>query len=323
MKIQIEKTSKYSEQNNVIEFDCKGKGTEDDPLIVDASLNLPESFEINESEVYINITNCTISKLKISVSRNISFIDCYIDWFEISGCTKIRITNTVSGVIGLEMCNDCFLENCDIARTFAIVNSSNNIIRNCSIKERFEYNLFNRCKDNVFENNQISNKLLHKIEENPLSNMDQGKKPLFTIIESPITIECTGKGFKEDPFIFTPQIFYAQRFSLIETVHHVLINNFNLRYIFIGRCKNKYINDCNVKIIELDYASNVKIAKTRIKNLWFGQCKNILISECIIDKVKLKKPFIGGTVFKNCKIDQIKGKSANKIMIENTIINQL
>lgn len=55
MKIKIDKTTKYSEKNNIIELECKGNGTKEHPLIIDASVDLPQSFEINESEAFIII----------------------------------------------------------------------------------------------------------------------------------------------------------------------------------------------------------------------------------------------------------------------------
>jgi len=50
------------------ELDCKGKGTEEDLFIIDESVALPNSFEINESEVFIHIINHRISKLNIAYS---------------------------------------------------------------------------------------------------------------------------------------------------------------------------------------------------------------------------------------------------------------
>lgn len=50
------------------ERDCKGKRTEEDPFIIDESVALPNSFQINESKAFIHIINHKISKLNIEHS---------------------------------------------------------------------------------------------------------------------------------------------------------------------------------------------------------------------------------------------------------------
>ncbi|MFX1281350.1 MAG: hypothetical protein ACFFA3_18525 [Promethearchaeota archaeon] len=318
MQLKIYKSSNYSENNNLLELECKGNGTKEDPFIINPSTNLPEYFEINESEDYILISNCSVSTLKISISKNITLKDCYVDWLEVSGCRNILITDVISGLLALVMSHKCTLYGCEIERELCISNSSNNLIKNCIVKQRLDYNLFERCSDNRFEDNIIPEKHLSKISKDSANLMnDSFEKQLFTIPESATTFECKGNGYKDDPFIFTPQVFYMNRFSLLETVHYVIIKNFNLRYIGLARCKNKFIEDSKIKLLLLDYCSNVKIERTEVKKLWIGQVQDVLISDCTVDKINVKKSFEGGIVFKNCAINQMKGKNLDKIKFES------
>ncbi|MFX1478258.1 MAG: hypothetical protein ACFFCI_09005 [Promethearchaeota archaeon] len=322
MKIVIDVTSKYSEKFNVAELDCKGSGTKDDPLIIDESVSIPTSFELNESELYIQMKNCMLLKLKISISKNILIEDCHIDWFELSGCSEIEIINVISGLIGMGMSNNCILNGCTIERELSIANSSNNLIKNFNVKKRLDYNLFERCTDNIFENNKISERYSGKIRTDSIEDKNTEKKQqIFTIVESSEEIECTGTGFKEEPFVFTPQEFWRQALYLLETVHYVLINNFNLKYIFLGRCKNKFIKDCDVRTIEVEHCSNIRIEKTNLKNLRFGPCENVIVTDCTIDKIEMYKSFRGGVVIKNCTVRRV-GKRAERLILENSPIQK-
>ncbi|MFX1489301.1 MAG: hypothetical protein ACFFBI_09150 [Promethearchaeota archaeon] len=322
MKIKIEKTSRYSEISNVIELDCKGNGTKDDPLIIDESVSLPTSFELNESELYIQMKNCMLLKLKISISKNILIEDCHIDWFELSGCSKIEIVNVISGLIGMGMSNNCILNGCTIERELSIANSSYNLIKNCIVKKRLDYNLFERCIDTTFENNKIPERYIGKIRTAAIKDKNTEKKhQIFTIVESAEEIECTGTGFKEEPFVFTPQKFWHHALYLLETVHYVLINDFNLRYIFLGRCKNKFIKNCDVRTIEMEHCSNIRIERTNLKYLRCGPCENVIVTDCTIDKIEIYKSFRGGVIIKNCSVRQV-GKRADRLNLENTEVQK-
>ncbi|MFX1478257.1 MAG: hypothetical protein ACFFCI_09000 [Promethearchaeota archaeon] len=322
MTIRIDKSYYYSGKNNTIELDCKGKGTKDDPFIIDGSVALPNSVEINESDAFIYLINCRISKLGITISKNITIKNSYIEQVWLSSCRDVRILNCLNRTIGLEMSQNCVLDGCKIERGFSSWCSSYNVIKNCTIKKIWEYNIFGRCKDNVFENNKIPEKYLAKLKRESMKkfNNNTTQNQIFSIIESdPDYVECTGTGFKEDPFIFMLQDIPCDStyFSFLESVHYVHIKHYDLHRLFFGFCKNKFINDCDIIALGLNYCSNVKIQKSHIQYLRLGHSKNILVSNCIVENLKLKKSFNGGIIFENCTIDLIKGKNDDKIEIIN------
>lgn len=324
MKFNIYRTPKYSEKNNIIELNCEGNGTENDPLIIDEFVPLPKSFEINDSEIFIHITNHTLSNLKISISKNITIDNCYIEWFELNSCAHIKISKASSVLMGIGMCNNCTLDGCIIWGTLSITNSSHNVIKNCDVHQRLIYNIFNQCRVNIFEGLDIPERDTDKILQDSSTGLDYSKnEQLFTIVESSQKIEGTGTGFKEDPFIFTPQEFSRQGFSLMESVHYVLIKNFNLRFIFLGRCKNKFIEDCKVRSIELKHCSNIRLDRTDLKTLRLGQCQDVTIDNCTIEILRLEKSFDEGVFIKDCLIRQIKGKNFDKLKLKYTEVQKI
>ncbi|MFW9876035.1 MAG: hypothetical protein ACFFG0_23275 [Candidatus Thorarchaeota archaeon] len=317
MKIKLYRNYKYSSLNNISEKDCRGSGTENDPVVIDGSIPLPREFlEIIDSEIFLLITNRNIKKLRITVSKNVIIKDCSIDWLWLSGCSDIKLVNVKSPSVVLEMCHNCILDDCEIR--LHLFNSTHNLIKNCTI-DFLESNLYLRSKDNIFENNNIHDKYLAKI-----SNQMTYDEQVFTVTEvTPPMIKCSGTGFVEDPFIFDLKDFSdSDSIYLMESAHNILINNYNIRLIWFKRCKNKIIEDCKLKYLGIEFCSDIKIEKDIIEKLYLGESKNLSIINCTIKKVKLKRSFKGGVVFKNCTLLQIKGKSVNKVKLENSKIQK-
>jgi hypothetical protein len=62
-----------------IELECKGEGTEQNPIIIEPTLDLPQDFDVRNNHLYINIINCKCHYISINNCKNITIEDCTFD----------------------------------------------------------------------------------------------------------------------------------------------------------------------------------------------------------------------------------------------------
>ncbi|MFX1281351.1 MAG: hypothetical protein ACFFA3_18530 [Promethearchaeota archaeon] len=144
-----------------IMLECTGTGTEDNPAIIEPSGNLPQSFRILNSNIYIDIVHCQIKSLLLANCQNIRVLNCTINYNIIEHCTKIEFKNVVANrKLQLFFCENIKIEECTIEK-LKLNHSNSNIFKKSTINQLKKI----RCKDNIFEANLVPEKLSLKLDE--------------------------------------------------------------------------------------------------------------------------------------------------------------
>ena len=152
----------YGRSINKLEIECSGTGTIEDPIIIDNSVQLPSSFEIEGSELYIHIKNLKLEhNFAISKSRNITIENC-----EFYHHTCLSSSNLII--------KKCFFVN----SLFRLVENSEfqDSIFGRIAMEDFHDNIFKKCEidrigwgskswDNKFEDCDIALNAIVKLEQ--------------------------------------------------------------------------------------------------------------------------------------------------------------
>jgi len=338
MKIVIYKDFFKKEwKKKEIEIECNGSGTEEDPIVIESSENLPRSFEIFDSNNKIIMKDFThssggyddeITWVSLFFSENLSIENCVMDnlYFHLS--SHIKIKNLTCRNLILSECQECLLEDCHIEETLAIVKSGKNKIKNCIIDYKFIYNLHHQCRDNTFENNQIPEEFIDSIVS--IKCVDKRTFTIngggfATVSGDSIELEFSGNGTEYDPIILKPSENIPYFMNLYGNRLNLLFKDFIPKHpkrIKFENCRNIIIEYGNLKSKYLRYCSNIRIKNISIKRVELEECQNITFEECEIGTVIIQKPIKNSIVFKNCSITRMKENLINKINIEDTQINK-
>lgn len=112
-------------EKNLMEFqknlNWKGKGTKEDPIIIENLVNLKELLRFKKIKSYIVIRNISLSELMIRHSANITVQNCIVYYFWI------------------EYCHELLVEKCSIVH-FNVEISNGNIFRNNTLHNRSGFN---------------------------------------------------------------------------------------------------------------------------------------------------------------------------------------
>ncbi|MHA2474419.1 MAG: hypothetical protein ACXAES_14430 [Promethearchaeota archaeon] len=141
------------------EIECKGSGTESDPAIIESSENLPRGLCMKNSNFFIIIQNCYLSKILLTSCQNIRIVNCNVRSITLQHSSNIFVNkSTMRRTLSLWWSNNIKIEDCNIKRV-KFTTSNSNIIKNSTIKKiKYVYG-----NDNIFKANIIPEKHLTKI----------------------------------------------------------------------------------------------------------------------------------------------------------------
>ncbi|MFW9873751.1 MAG: hypothetical protein ACFFG0_11655, partial [Candidatus Thorarchaeota archaeon] len=77
------------------EIECKGSGIESDPAVITPSENLPEKFELRDSNLYVVFQNCYLDHLLVESCRNVTINNCNIWYVSILNNSNCYVTNSM------------------------------------------------------------------------------------------------------------------------------------------------------------------------------------------------------------------------------------
>ena len=153
MRIKIyELRPKVYGRINKLEIECSGTGTIKDPIIIDNSVQLPSSFEIEGSELYIHIKDLKLEhNFSILKSRNITIENCEFynltclssSYLRINKCFFVNslfrlvenseFQDSIFGRITMEDFHDNIFKTCEIDRVGWGSKSWDNKFDDCDI----------------------------------------------------------------------------------------------------------------------------------------------------------------------------------------------
>ena len=157
-----------------IELDFKGKGTKEDPIILDNAENFPDQIEIYESEKHLlikdiiftftppqspNVKPSLIKKLfGLHFSTNVIFEDCVIEYISLHSDHNIIVKNCSIKRLIINECSKCSFENTRITEELVLFKSVDNRFTDCEIHElSIGWSKGKECpgRGNIFNNTQI------------------------------------------------------------------------------------------------------------------------------------------------------------------------
>ncbi len=116
-----------------LEIECKGSGTEEDPLIIEPSESLPDSFHIIRSHLFVIVKNCKRDFISLNSCTNITITKCNFKNCVIKNCNDINIKDTsISNNLKIYDCMDIKIED-SIIKNLKCKRSNSTNIRNCTI----------------------------------------------------------------------------------------------------------------------------------------------------------------------------------------------
>ncbi|MFX1257614.1 MAG: hypothetical protein ACFFAN_07140 [Promethearchaeota archaeon] len=129
-----------------IELECKGMGTQDNPIIITSSENLPKVLTISKSNQHIVIRNLNLRFIGLYSCKNITIEKCKFEAFKLFHCSDFKIKNSSFGKFSLKECHDIEVEGCSMNRIRIVRLLSNQInkFKNCTLdrlKEKFRNKL--------------------------------------------------------------------------------------------------------------------------------------------------------------------------------------
>ncbi|MFX1488508.1 MAG: hypothetical protein ACFFBI_05130 [Promethearchaeota archaeon] len=148
-------------------LECKGKGTEEDPVIIEPSEDLPKSFKIKNSNLFIIVRDCTLRALNFDSCKNVKLENCEFIQSTLVKCSNFRIINlTYTKKLKLNFSNDIIIEDCNIKR-LDIYRSNSNVIRDCNISKLKHI----RSDNNNFKANELPESQKKHIEKSRYSDL--------------------------------------------------------------------------------------------------------------------------------------------------------
>ncbi|MFW9872715.1 MAG: hypothetical protein ACFFG0_06390 [Candidatus Thorarchaeota archaeon] len=179
MKIKISERDKFfilSYRASWLE--CKGSGTEDDPVIIEPSADLPKDFIIRNSNLYIHIKNCTIPHLTLEKCKNVMVEGCTLSICVLHKCLNITVKNSsISNFLTVYVSHGNIIEDVTINK-LNIHHSNSNLVKKCKIDNI----IYKFSKDNKFQGNIFPEKLLAQWRK-----QDQKKKKKKSKLRNPFT----------------------------------------------------------------------------------------------------------------------------------------
>jgi hypothetical protein len=208
-------------------IECKGTGTENDPVIIEPSMNLPQAFKIQDSDLFINIKNCNLQSLIIRSSQNIKLKSCRFKFSILNYCSKIEVENLIcSKYLQVNYCTNIRIEGCNIKK-LKVYQSNSNIIKNCIIAKLKSTS----SNDNIYESISIPEDKLKKLEKNHFVDRIKLKSLIvFLILFFAVIIFLPKLAFNtymELPLIFILLGVFVFLFYLVDIIKSIIENRIN------------------------------------------------------------------------------------------------
>lgn len=149
------------------EQNWEGKGTKDDPYLVNSGSIFPNVFSINNSDIWICFKKCNFNAVLLKNCKNVSFQDCTFEELGMRKCSYYVITDsTFKRTLAMSFCNEIKLDNTKMSILYLSL-CFNNFFNNCSI-----YKIINiSSRGNVFKNNEIPDEYIDTIKESSIKNL--------------------------------------------------------------------------------------------------------------------------------------------------------
>ncbi len=153
---------KMSDQNltkNELLENYQGKGTEDDPILIQSQKFQSDTVEIRNSSLSIVFSNCEFDRAFYVKCKNLTIQNCRFNECNLGKCSDIKIKDcVVNRLLGLYQCHDMLIRECTI-QEFRLSYSHKNVIKLCNINQ-ISHTVSG---GNLFERNKIPGSELSKI----------------------------------------------------------------------------------------------------------------------------------------------------------------
>jgi hypothetical protein len=105
-------------ESKKVDIHCDGKGTMDDPFIIEPSEILPRDFELKELQHHFIIRDILdLNNIDISFSKHILIENCMLNHLTLSSCSETTVKKSyIVKDMMLNDCNDIHVENCEIMK---------------------------------------------------------------------------------------------------------------------------------------------------------------------------------------------------------------
>ncbi|MFW9873738.1 MAG: hypothetical protein ACFFG0_11590, partial [Candidatus Thorarchaeota archaeon] len=133
--IYVQYTLGTMPQIRIIELECKGTGTEENPIIIEPSDKIPQGFFLKDSNLHILIRNFNSNKYGISIiyCKNVNFEDCLLSSCILNNSSHINIRNVSTDYLKISYCSYTDVKE-SVFKRVKIRNSTLNIsFLNCTI----------------------------------------------------------------------------------------------------------------------------------------------------------------------------------------------
>lgn len=105
-----------------------------------------------------------------------------------------------------------------------------------------------------------------------------------------ITLDCSGKGMKENPYIIDNTVKPPQLMIIENSTDYILIENCKFSQVYIDTSSNVQLRNIRTERLTIKKSLNIRIEKCSISGiLQFKQTDTFSVSNCEIDKLKLTK----------------------------------
>lgn len=325
MKITITINYEYATfEEKTIEV--KGAGTVEDPCVIHSKLNLPDAFEIYDSNISILIVDINQYSLALFHCTNVTIENCTFDDLQIVRDSKILIKGVKCRDLELNESRECVVESCSI-KSLRLYNSHFNHFKDNEF--RHFKDLSDTSKNNTFDNNNFPQKYQIEVEKSQKS-LDKIRKTIsihngassYKFSLEDFEFICSGSGTKKDPYIIGPQDHKYHDVSVCQYRYHMQFKKLihNPKFLDFTYCKHIKVEDCKFKGLIIGYCddfhfNNISASFIRIDLT----CGDVLIQNSTFGKINLNRFTYGNITFKNCKIDIVKKNQLNLFQFQNCI----
>jgi hypothetical protein len=151
--MKIENVKKYGKERflNIEQFSKEGDGTIENPILIDPSSSFPENLQIRESDLYIQIKDCSIHTLILKNCKNVTISKCQFHDLRLEKSTIVEVDDSRFQK-ALVVLNSKFIKikDCSI-NLLSLTHSHNNTISNCVIEDAMnEYSRANSFQNLLF-----------------------------------------------------------------------------------------------------------------------------------------------------------------------------
>ena len=116
-------------------LECKGDGTEENPVMIDSSQKLPEVFSIRDSKLHVILRNFTAKQVTLFYVQNTKFEECNIRGLILFNSNFNKIINsTFKWNLNFNDSNNNSVENSSINK-IRLNRSNHNRFKNCEISK--------------------------------------------------------------------------------------------------------------------------------------------------------------------------------------------